>query len=485
MLLSFFTIPYIVRGLGVERYGVLSLAWAVIGYFCLVDIGLGRATTKFVAEAIGRDEQKRIPEIVSTSLLFITMLAVLGSIILIIITPFLVRNILKMPASLVDEAKIVFYIASFSVVIMLLSTVFIGILEAYQRFDIVNKIRIPSSLFNSIIVVGVVFFTKSLPAIVLLIILKNTIFLFLSILASGKLIFPGESFSQAFQKLVIKASLIRSLFTFGGWMTVIFIFSLLNTHLDRFFIGSLLSVSDVSYYCLPFDIVHKLWILPVSTYAVLFPAFSAIGLSDKKRVEEIFAKASKYTIILTGSIVIAILLYADRILLYWLGEEFAKRSTFVFKVIALAFLFNMQGWIPSTFLQGTGRVDIVGKVFIFELPFYILFMLWLINIAGINGVAIAWLTRSIIEMCLFGFFSWRVLRFKLALLYNNRTLHSIALVSAALCLIFFLESRISMDLFAQTSLVIIFVLSFLAISWFYLLLDEERSFFKKFIGIRV
>src|SRR5207302_1596740 len=50
-------IPFIVRGLGVERFGVLTLAWMVIGYFSLFDLGLGRAVTKFAAELLGAHDR--------------------------------------------------------------------------------------------------------------------------------------------------------------------------------------------------------------------------------------------------------------------------------------------------------------------------------------------------------------------------------------------------------------------------------------------
>jgi len=42
-LVAIVTIPYIIHGLGVERFGILSLVWVVLGYFNLFDLGLGRA----------------------------------------------------------------------------------------------------------------------------------------------------------------------------------------------------------------------------------------------------------------------------------------------------------------------------------------------------------------------------------------------------------------------------------------------------------
>ncbi|MBY0432175.1 MAG: oligosaccharide flippase family protein, partial [Rhodospirillales bacterium] len=43
--------PFLMRGLGIERFGMLALSWTVIGYAGLFDLGLGRALTRFMAQA--------------------------------------------------------------------------------------------------------------------------------------------------------------------------------------------------------------------------------------------------------------------------------------------------------------------------------------------------------------------------------------------------------------------------------------------------
>ena len=67
--MALFAIPLLVKGLGVDRFGVLTLAWMVIGYFSLFDLGLGRALTKLVAEKLGEERAQEIPAIVWTTLL--------------------------------------------------------------------------------------------------------------------------------------------------------------------------------------------------------------------------------------------------------------------------------------------------------------------------------------------------------------------------------------------------------------------------------
>ena len=51
--------PILVDGLGTARFGVLTLAWAVIGYAQVFDLGIGRALTKLTAERIGSTASRR------------------------------------------------------------------------------------------------------------------------------------------------------------------------------------------------------------------------------------------------------------------------------------------------------------------------------------------------------------------------------------------------------------------------------------------
>src|SRR5690349_6169557 len=52
LLVAAILIPMLIRRLGVDRFGVLALAWTLVGYFGLFDLGLGRALTKVVSEAL-------------------------------------------------------------------------------------------------------------------------------------------------------------------------------------------------------------------------------------------------------------------------------------------------------------------------------------------------------------------------------------------------------------------------------------------------
>jgi O-antigen/teichoic acid export membrane protein len=54
VLAAVVAVPPLIDGLGAERFGLLTLVWALVGYASLFDLGLGRALTVVVAERLGR-----------------------------------------------------------------------------------------------------------------------------------------------------------------------------------------------------------------------------------------------------------------------------------------------------------------------------------------------------------------------------------------------------------------------------------------------
>jgi O-antigen/teichoic acid export membrane protein len=68
LIVAVVVIPYLIKRLGTAEYGVLTIAWGVVGYFGVFDMGLSNATTKFVAERIGRDSSGEINDIFHTGL---------------------------------------------------------------------------------------------------------------------------------------------------------------------------------------------------------------------------------------------------------------------------------------------------------------------------------------------------------------------------------------------------------------------------------
>ncbi|MCI2425054.1 flippase [Candidatus Acetothermia bacterium] len=416
LVVAIVTMPLIIQGLGTERFGLLALAWVVLGYFVIFDLGLGRATTKFVAEALGKGEEEQVPRLVWTAVTIQVFFGLLGAIVLASITPLLVERILNIPPALIKEAKDTFYLLSLSIPVVLVSSSFRGVLEAIQRFDLVNIVRVPSSTLTFLLPLVGLFLGFNLPGIVSLILAVRltelTVFVVMSIRIAPRL----KRYSSSF-------ALLSRLFSFGGWMMVSSIVGPILVHLDRFLIASLMSMAALAYYSAPYEAVTRLWVISTSLAMTLFPAFSSLeGVRDRQKLGILFARAVKYILLVIGPIVLIIGLFAEDILQAWLGADFAVKSTVVLQVFALGVLISSLAWIPCVLLQGAGRPDIPAKFHLLQLPLYIGIVWFSVNQWGIAGAAWAWTCRVALEAVLLFGASFKVYRLAPRLLVDNGTI---------------------------------------------------------------
>src|SRR6202521_3226047 len=96
MIVAVFSIPILIRELGKERFGVLALAWELIRYAGLFDLGLGRALTQLVAKKLGDAEDCEVPTLVWTSLLLMLLLGLVGILVVFLQGPLLVNRALNL-----------------------------------------------------------------------------------------------------------------------------------------------------------------------------------------------------------------------------------------------------------------------------------------------------------------------------------------------------------------------------------------------------
>jgi len=115
MSVALFAIPMLIRRVGMDRFGILTIAWMVVGYFSLFDLGLGRAMTNLVAQSLGGNRQNELPAIVWTANGVMAVMGVVGAIALAGITPLLTHSLLKVPLSLQPETLHSLFLLSLAV----------------------------------------------------------------------------------------------------------------------------------------------------------------------------------------------------------------------------------------------------------------------------------------------------------------------------------------------------------------------------------
>jgi O-antigen/teichoic acid export membrane protein len=396
MAVAVVSIPPLIRALGLDRFGLLSLAWVIIGYFSLFDVGIGRALTKLVAEKLGAHQEHSIPPMAWTSLLLLFLLGTLGGVLTFAISPGLVNGMLKIPASLRREALLSFYLLACSLPTVTVTSGLRGILEAQQRFRLLNLIRIPMSIFSFAGLLLALPFSHSLVPVIAILVSGRIVGLLAHLLGCF------HSMPLLRSNVVMDRSIIWPLVKLGGWMNLSNILAPIMVYLDRFLIGTLIAVSAVGYYTAPFEIVTRFAVIPGAISGVLFPAFASSMAVDPERTKVLLGQGIKYVFLAVFPLVLLTATFAPEALRLWLGEAFARNGTSVLRLFAAGIFANCLAQLPYVLLQGAGRPDIPAKLQLLELPFYVAGLWLLVKNFGVEGAAMAWAARLILEA--FGMF---------------------------------------------------------------------------------
>ena len=467
LLMGVLCIPPIIAGLGAERFGILALAWAVLGYFNIFDLGLGRATTKFVAETLGRGEHARVPALVWTAVTTQAGFGLVGATVLALLTPLLVERVLNIPPALIEEARLSFYLLSVSIPVVLVTTSLRGTLEAAQRFDLVNALRAPASAAVFVLPLIGIWLGWALPGVVGLLVAARLLMLFLHY-GLCRHVFPE------FHGLPrLDATSLRTLLAYGGWVTVSSAVGPILTYLDRFMLGVLATLGAVTFYSAPYEMVTRLWVFPASLMATIFPAFSALG-GEPQRREALAARSVKYILVLLGPVVVAVLAVASDVLRLWLGPEFAVQSTRALQILAAGVLINSLAFVPFALLQAVGRPDLPAKLHILELPLQAILVWWLVGSFHITGAAMAWTARVAVDAVLLYAVCGRLSLISSRSLLAHRMPQTGLLMAAAAGIALALGAA-AVSFWTRNALVASIVVGVALASWHYLLSDTERG----------
>ena len=392
LAVAFFTVPVIIDGFGIERFGILSLTWTLIGYFSLFDLGLSRALTQTLSIKLGTNSTEDIPATIWTALFMMLLLGIAGMSLIFFASSWFSTTAFKVSTNLQAETIGAIRILALSIPFVIITAGLRGILASYQQFGAISALRLSMGVFMFLGPVAVLFFSTNLIYVV-------------AILAIGRLVIwaiysylVARTVPTILRSIQPKREMAIQLITFGGWMTVSNIVSPIMVYLDRFIVGIMVGAVAVAYYTAPQTMVTKALFIPSAFVTVLFPAFATSYTQENNRLNELFEKGVRYIYIIMFPVSLTIVAFSYTGLNLWLGNDFAANSTHVLQWLSIGVFINAMAMTPYSLIQGIGRPDLTAKLHIVELPLYISFTYILTMRFGVTGAAVAWTLRMLFDM---------------------------------------------------------------------------------------
>ena len=330
-LLGFFTTLYTARYLGVEGFGILSLALAITGIFgVLTDLGLSTLTIREVS----RNKSLANKYISNTAILkvFLSILT-LGVIALLV-------NILHYPQTVTS----VVYIITLSVVITAFSGIFNSIFQAYEKMEYMSL----NIMLNAVLMISgvllVIFYGLGIVALASVYLFSSLIVFFITfILFSWKFFLPKINIDIKFWKLTLNESLF---FGISSILVVIYFY------IDSVMLSVMVNNSAVGIYNAAYKLIFVLMFIPNVFLTSIFPVMSQHFESKKDMLKLEYEKSVKYLFAMAMFLFIYVMVFADKIIFIIYGTGYSasiitlQTLIFVLPIIFITYLFgNLLGAI--------------------------------------------------------------------------------------------------------------------------------------------
>ncbi len=405
MLAAFFCIPTLLRQLGQERFGLLTIIWVVAGYFSIFDFGLGKALSKYIAEYnTDKEKRKEIPGLVWTAFIIMLAFTVIACAIFVAVIPYTVNSVLLISPSLQTEVLETFYLVVLTLPMIIFLSALRSILEVYGSFRDSNYVRTFMGIAMFVGPVLMLGYTKSLVGTIMVIFVVRLIGTVWYIYYCLKLI------PELKERIDFSRNKIGTLVNFGGWVAVANIVNPVMISGDRFLIGGVFSASLIALYTTPSEMITKLWIVPASIIGVLFPIFVSSSIIDILQTKRLYLISLRFLSFMLFPVIVVVIFFAPQILSLWLGNEFAAQSFSILQILSIGvFFFGIQH-IPVELISSLNRPSVTAKIRLVELPVYFIVLWFVIHHYGMTGVAWVWTIRIIVDLVFLSSTSFYLLR---------------------------------------------------------------------------
>jgi O-antigen/teichoic acid export membrane protein len=380
LLVWFLLTPAILARLGAERFGFWSVLLAFGGSVAALDLGLGVALSRFVAERVAHGDPAGARRMIVKALglqLAISLTFALAA--TLAREPLL--TLLHVPDAWRSEGGAALVVALFGFAIGVPANLFASALAGLQRMDLYALCALPLAFALALLVWLALGSERPLIGIVLA---QNATYILtalaLAVVLLRLLARPGTAPGAGSAP---PSPGLGRLLRFGGWVQVNAALAVVQANLDKFLIASMVALAPVAAYELGLRIANVALLGPMLALSALLPALAhraALDASDRRLA--FYRRASYPYLTLVGLLVAGMAGLARPLLEAWLGAASADQVLAV-RGLAIAGGLSAATGIASTLVR-------VGDRLALETEYGVLSVVLHVGLAWIGLRAYGW-----------------------------------------------------------------------------------------------
>lgn len=388
--------PVVLHNLGVERFGVWTVANAVVSTGSIIASGFGDANIQHVASRRGAGDEgaavRAVRALMGINLMLGKAIAGLGW----VLAPIAAAHVSGSSAALAQTCLWSLRIAYAMLVVRAIESVCVSTQRAFERYGAAVRISIAARLLALAAVAGLTFLSRSVVAIMGVTSLLTLAGLGLQLFRLKRLL-VADSLMPAFDRGAMHA-----LMSFGVFSWLQAVSSVVFSQLDRLTLGVSSGAAAVASYALCAQMAQPIYGFAASGLHFIFPYFSNRSASmNFAALRRPLLIAFAFNLVFVTVSAGALLLIGNRILDAWAGKEIARSAAPIMATIVWSSALLGLNVTATYALLALGRVRIVTAFNLASGAIMLLLMLYLAPRFGMEGIAFARLSYALISLLLY------------------------------------------------------------------------------------
>lgn len=335
--------PVIVKSLGRVEYGLYASLIGFISYS--IPFGIGKILVKYVAEYRASGEDKRLSESISSTIWLSLGLTITGCTVVVLSAGYIVQSVLALPEEQFSIGRNGIYLASATILAMMVSQIFQFILQGLHRFRPYLLITNLSGILLNVGNVGLALTGAGVEALLwwnlTSILIMGGVFAATALPGLPEFSIRPYFRSREWPFVMRYAASIVVYQVFGN---ILFIF-------ERAWIIRRFGTESATYYLIPMTLAIYLHSIATSSILVVFPLVNEL-LHDRERLEMLYIKANKMIVAFISFMAVVLIFGGDGVLELWVGAEIAKNSYHLLIIHTLTFAFTASLMIIGMIAEG-------------------------------------------------------------------------------------------------------------------------------------
>ncbi|PYM94558.1 MAG: hypothetical protein DME04_07515 [Candidatus Rokuibacteriota bacterium] len=340
-LIAFSMVPLLIRFLGKDGYGIVTLLIAVVAMCAMADFGLRTALGRHLAEELARGQHPRFNELFSSAVYVALVAGSFAGLMWGLLAPSFIA-VFNLPASLAAEAQsVIRWYGAIAIPLSFLLPVYAAVIFASGRSDILDGVTAGTAIIQAVGLVAVLGLSRGGLLGWALVTVGELILRLLILRYLGHRLAPF-----GLTKLgLVRRDVIRGLFSTSAYPFMLQLMYVVNIYADPLILTTILGPSAVAIYRA--GMVLPMRIQPLFSIADQLQPFAvAYHVTQRKaKLQDVLIRGTRYTVLL-GILPCAVLgVFSEPITRFWLSGALGSDYRLAGHVLA--------GWVIVELLTTT------------------------------------------------------------------------------------------------------------------------------------